>query len=152
MARGKALLPHDFMRKLERIDKDINGITQKVLNQGADFVLPKLKAKARSVVGKGTKYPSRSTGEAVDSIGKSPVKKNRRKGIDVKLGVADPRKRQPKNARLPLTNAMLLNIIEYGKKAVDQPPKPIVRPIEAQYKDQTLSLMARELDKEVGDL
>ncbi|GHU90623.1 hypothetical protein FACS1894202_10710 [Clostridia bacterium] len=143
MAKAKVLLPNDYMKRLRKLEVGIDGIVASALKDGAEFMMPKLKAKMQSVIGHGTKYPSRTTGEMISSVGISPVKETRRGGQNVKVGLSEPRKKQvaPKKFHTnkkgrkiasrgyyEITNAMLANIIEFAaarRATTSQMVKPV---------------------------
>ncbi|GHU91577.1 hypothetical protein FACS1894202_13260 [Clostridia bacterium] len=169
MAKSKVLLPNDYMKRLRKLEVGIDRIVASALKEGAEFLLPKLKAKMQTVIGHGTKYPSRTTGEMISSVGISPVKETRRGGQNVKIGLSEPRKKQvaPKKFHMnkkgrkiasrgyyEITNAMLANIIEFGRRKAgyNQPPKPMVKPVANANMDKCLNIMSVKLDKEVGSL
>ena len=101
-------LPEEFLLKLSRLGNKTDEIIPKVLEAGAEVVLEKVKSNLKSVVGSGTKEPSRSTGELVRSLGVSKPRQDRDGNWDVKIGFAEPRKDGTSNAKIA-------NVLEYGK-------------------------------------
>ena len=114
-----------------------------MLTAGGEVVLQKVKSGLASVIGKGTKYDSRSTGELERSLGLSSVKMDRDGNHNIKIGFAEPRSDGG-------SNAMLANIIEYGKSG--QPAKPFLKPAQTSSRKACTSAMIRKLEEEVEKL
>ena len=91
MAKADFKLPDEFLTKLSRLGKDTDSVAEKVLEAGGQVVLAKVRSNLFSVIGSGTKYDSRSTGELAQSLGLSPVKLNREGNHDIKIGFSEPR-------------------------------------------------------------
>ena len=108
MAKVDIKLPDDFQQKLSRLGSDFDPVAEKVLEAGGKVVLDKVRASLSAVVGSGTKYPSRSTGELESALGLSPAKLDRSGNHNIKVGFSEPRSDGGSNAKLA-------NIIEYGK-------------------------------------
>ena len=108
MAKCEMKLPEEFLLKISRLGSDFDSVADSVLQAGGEVVLAKVRSNLSSVVGKGTKYDSRSTGELEGALGLSPSKLNRDGNHDVKVGFAEPRSDGGSNAKLA-------NILEYGK-------------------------------------
>lgn len=108
MARADFKLPDEFLTKLSQLGKDTDAVTEKVLEAGGKVVLAKVRSNLAAVIGSGTKYDSRSTGELAQSLGLSPVKLNREGNHDIKIGFSEPRSDGGSNAKIA-------NILEYGK-------------------------------------
>ena len=153
MARCQVKMPDDFALKLSKIEHNISGITEKVVEAGGKVALEITRDELDSAIG-GTKFESRSTGELQSALGVSPVSVSKKGMVNVKIGFNEPRRRQyrAKNKRSynELTNAMIANVIEYGKSG--QPAKPFM----ARAKKKALRLckkaMAETFDKEVNKL
>ncbi len=143
MAKVDVKLPEDFLVKLSRLGNKTDEICEKALEAGGEVVLVKVKSNLSSVVGSGTKYESRSTGELEDSVGLSPVKMDRDGNHNIKIGFSEPR---PDGG----SNAKIANIIEYGKHG--QPAKPFLKPARSASRRECISAMQRVLEEEVGRL
>ncbi len=143
MAKVDVKLPEDFLVKLSRLGNKTDEICEKALEAGGEVVLAKVKSNLSSVVGSGTKYESRSTGELEDSVGLSPVKMDRDGNHNIKIGFSEPR---PDGG----SNAKIANIIEYGKHG--QPAKPFLKPAKSASRRECISAMQRVLEEEVGRL
>lgn len=143
MAKVDVKLPEDFLVKLSRLGNKTDEICEKALEAGGEVVLAKVKSNLSSVVGSGTKYESRSTGELEDSVGLSPVKMDRDGNHNIKIGFSEPRSDGGSNAKIA-------NIIEYGKHG--QPAKPFLKPAKSASRRECVSAMQRVLEEEVGRL
>ena len=115
MAKVNMKMPEEFLMRVSKLADQTDVIIPKVLEAGGDVVLEKVKSNLQSVVGKDTKYPSKSTGELVSSLGLTSAKQDRNGDYNVKVGFAEPRSDGGSNAKIA-------NIIEYGKHG--QPAKP----------------------------
>lgn len=143
MAKVDVKLPEDFLVKLSRLGNKTDEICGKALEAGGEVVLAKVKSNLSSVVGSGTKYESRSTGELEDSVGLSPVKMDRDGNHNIKIGFSEPRSDGGSNAKIA-------NIIEYGKHG--QPARPFLKPARSASRRECVSAMQRVLEEEVGRL
>lgn len=143
MAKVDVKLPEDFLVKLSRLGNKTDEICEKALEAGGEVVLAKVKSNLSSVVGSGTKYESRSTGELEDSVGLSPVKMDRDGNHNIKIGFSEPRSDGGSNAKIA-------NIIEYGKHG--QPARPFLKPAKSASRRECVSAMQRVLEEEVGRL
>jgi HK97 gp10 family phage protein len=143
MAKFSFKIPEEFLSKLATLENRCDEIIPKALDAGSDVVLDRVRTNLQSVVGGNTKTESRSTGELLKSLGKSPAKLDRNGVYNIKIGFADPRS-DGKN------NAMLANIIEYGKHG--QPPRPFLKPAKKQSKKDCLKAMQEVLEREMGSI
>ena len=141
MARAEMKMPEDFLLKVSRLNEKTDEILPRVLEAGGQVVLERVKSNLSAVVGKGTKIPSRSTGELESALGLSPAKPKRNgSGWDIKVGFAEPRSDGDSNAKIA-------NILEYGKHG--QPPKPFLKPAKTQSRKACIETMKSKLDEEV---
>ena len=106
-------------------------------------MLSKVQSNISSVIGSGTKYDSRSTGELERSLGLTSPLVDRDGNHNIKVGFAEPRSDGG-------SNAMLANIIEYGKSG--QPAKPFLKPAQTSSRKACTSSMIRKLKEEVEKL
>ncbi len=134
-------MPDDFLMKLSRLAEKTDEIVPKVLEAGAEVVESAVRSNLKSVIGSGTKEPSRSTGTLVASLGTSPAKLDKDGNYNVKIGFGDSR---PDGK----SNAMLAGVIEYGKHG--QPPKPFMAKAKSRSKNACISAMTAALDSEVS--
>lgn len=143
MAKAQMMMPEDFLERLSRLGGKSDEIAEKVLTAGGEVVLQKVKSSLASVIGKGTKYDSRSTGELERSLGLSSVKMDRDGNHNIKIGFAEPRSDGGSNAKIA-------NVIEYGKHG--QPAKPFLKPAKTAAKSACEAAMAQKFEEEVGKL
>lgn len=143
MAKADFKLPDEFLTKLSRLGKDTDSVAEKVLEAGGQVVLAKVRSNLATVIGSGTKYDSRSTGELAQSLGLSPVKLNRAGNHDIKIGFSEPRSDGGSNAKIA-------NILEYGKSG--QPANPFLKPAKSASKAECIRAMEQTLKEEVEKL
>lgn len=140
MAKVNMKMPEEFLMKVSKLADQTDVIIPKVLEAGGDVVLEKVKSNLQSVVGKDTKYPSKSTGELVSSIGLTSAKQDRNGDYNVKVGFAEPRSDGGSNAKIA-------NIIEYGKHG--QPAKPFLKPAKSASRKPCMGAMIAKLEEEI---
>ena len=143
MAKCEMKMPEDFLLKISKLGSNFDGVADTVLQAGGEVVLKRVKSNLFSVVGRGTKYDSRSTGELEGALGLSPSKLNRDGNHDIKVGFAEPRSDGSSNAKLA-------NIIEYGKHG--QPAKPFLKPAKTASKAACIEAMRQKFEEEVQKL
>lgn len=141
MAKVDVKMPEDFLMKVSRLADKTDEIIPRVLEAGGEVVLSKTKANLQSVIGSGTKYDSRATGELSAALGLSPALQDRNGNHNVKIGFSEPRRGGGSNAKLA-------NIIEYGKSG--QPPKPFLKPAKSTSRRPCIEAMKAKLDEEVS--
>jgi len=143
MAKIEIRMPEEFLLKLSRLGDKTDEIIPMVLEAGGKVVLAKVKGNLSSVIGRGTKVKSRSTGELERSLGLSPAKQKRDgSGWDIKVGFAEPRRGRGDS------NAKIANIIEYGRHG--QPAKPFLKPARTQSRKAAIEAMKEKLEQEVA--
>ena len=143
MARVDVKMPDEFLKRMSRLGSNFDSIAETVLEAGGEVVLEKTKSNLASVIGSGTKYDSRSTGELESSLGLTGVKMDRNGNFNIKVGFSEPR-------RDGGSNAQLANIIEYGKSG--QPAKPFLKPAKSASKKQCIEAMKQAFETEVEKL
>lgn len=143
MARVDVKMPDEFLERMSRLGSNFDAIAETVLEDGGEVVLEKTKSNLASVIGSGTKYDSRSTGELESSLGLTGVKMDRNGNFNIKVGFSEPR-------RDGGSNAQLANIIEYGKSG--QPAKPFLKPAKSASKKQCIEAMKQAFETEVEKL
>lgn len=139
MAKVSILFPTAFMDQLTKIAAKTDIAIPRALEAGGKVVFEKMKANLRGAIGRDTKYKSRSTGKLLSALGASPVKVNDEGNFDIKVGFSEGRN---------VNNAMLANILEYGKHG--QPPKPILKPTRASSRKPCIEAMQNVLNEELG--
>ena len=140
MAKCTIKLGEQFMRELTQMAGNIDRAIPHALEAGGKVVYGIMKGNLDRAVGKGTNYPSRSTGKLQSSLGVSPVKLDDSGNYDVKVGFAEGRGK--------VSNAMQANILEYGKPG--QPPKPILKPTRRSSRKPCIEAMQAALKEELG--
>lgn len=143
MAKANMKLPDDFLEKLSRLGNRTDEICEEMLKAGGEVVLSKAKSNLSSVVGQGTKYKTRSTGELESALGLSDVRLDKNGNYNIKIGFAESRKDGSSNAKLA-------NIIEYGKSG--QAAKPFMKPAKNSSKTKYIEVMKATFDKEVDSI
>ena len=129
--------------KVSRLADKTDEIIPKVLEAGAEVVEDKVRSNLQSVIGSGTKYDSRSTGELLRSLGTSPALQDRNGDFDIKVGFSEPRSDGDSNAKIA-------TILEYGKSG--QPAKPFLKPAKTASRQECIDAMTKALDEEVEKL
>ena len=143
MARVDVKMPDEFLERMSRLGSNFDSIAETVLQAGGEVVLAKTQSNLASVIGSGTKYDSRSTGELESSLGLTGVKMDRNGNFNIKVGFSEPRSDGG-------SNAQLANIIEYGKSG--QPAKPFLKPAKSASKKQCIESMKQAFETEVEKL
>ena len=140
MAKVDIKMPDEFLERISRLGKDFDAVAESVLEAGGEVVLAKAQGNLSGVVGRGTKYDSRYTGELAGAMGLSPAKLDRSGNHNVKIGFAEPRSDGGSNAKLA-------SILEYGKHG--QPAKPFMKPAKTATKAAAISAMQQKFEEEV---
>ena len=144
----------DFSKKLAALGSHTDEILEKAMSAGAEAALPIVRAELQGAIGGDTKEPSRSTGELVNSLGISPVMVDNKGITNVKIGFSEPRRHQyaakKKRSYYTVTNAMIANVLEYGKHG--QPPRPWLKRAKTQATKVVRAKAQEIIDKEVEKL
>jgi HK97 gp10 family phage protein len=140
MAKVSFKMPDDFLLKASKLASQTDEIIPKVLEAGGDVVLEKVKDNLSAVIGRGTKLPSRSTGELLSSLGLSGARQDRNGDFNVKVGFAEPRSGGGSNAKIA-------NILEYGRHG--QPAKPFLAPAKSASRKACIEAMSKKLEEEI---
>ena len=143
MAKATWTMPEDFLMKVSRLADKTDEILPKVLEAGAEVVEAKVRSNLASVIGKGTKEPSRSTGQLLAALGTSPALQDRNGDFNVKVGFSEPRSDGESNAKIAA-------ILEYGKSG--QPAKPFLKPAKSASKSAAIEAMKAKLESEVNGI
>ena len=143
MAKVDIKMPEEFLNRMSKLGSRFDTIAEAVLEAGGEVVLARTKSNLSSVVGAGTKYDSRSTGELEGALGLTPAKVDRDGNHNIKLGFAEPRRDGGSNAKIA-------NILEYGKHG--QPAKPFLKPAKSASKSACRNAMVQKLEEEIGKL
>lgn len=156
MAKQSAIVRFDneFEKKLAALGSHTDEILEKAMTAGAEEALPTVRECLQSVIGRGNKYPDRSTGEMVNSLGVSPVKVDSNGVINVKIGFNEPRKKQyiskKKGKSAEVTNGFIANVLENGKHG--QPARPWLKRAKTQATKVFRAKAQKVIDEEVEKL
>lgn len=137
MAKCTYKLPEELLRKLSKLGSKMDEVSETVLEAGGEVVLEKVKSNLEGVLS------GNSSGELVSSLGLSGVRIDKNGNSNIKVGFAEPRKDGT-------SNAMVANIIEYGKH--NQPAKPFLKPAKTASKKQCIETMAKTLEEEIDKI
>lgn len=139
-AKATIKMPEEFLLKLSKLGNKTDEIISDALEVGGKIVLSEVKSNLKSIIGKNTKYKSKSTGKLISSLGLSPIKLDKNNNYNVKVGFSEP---HDKNT----SNAMIANIIEYGKSG--QPPKPFLKPAKQKSRKPCINAMKAKIESEI---
>lgn len=137
MAKCTAKLPEDLLKKLSSVGSNMDKIAESALKAGGEVVLKKTKSNLEAMV------EGPSTGQLVNALGLSPVLLDRNGNYNIKVGFDEYRKDGS-------SNAMVANIIEYGKHG--QPAKPFLKNAKTSSKKECEETMARKIEEEIKKL
>ena len=143
MAKLNARLPEEFLLKISRLGEKTDEIVPRVLEAGANVVLPKVKSNLQNSIGKDTKQESRSTGELVAALGISPAKIDKNGNHDLKIGFAEPRADGNINAKIA-------NVLEYGRS--NQIARPFLAPAKSATRRNCIETMKATLEDELENI
>ena len=134
-------MPDEFLENLSRIGTDFDYVAKKALQEGAKPILDQARQNLRGVIGKDTKYPSRSKGELLGSLGVTPPLQDKDGNWNIKIGVGDSIDSEG------VPNALKAQVLEYGKAG--QAPKPWLKPARRKGRKAAISRMQDVLEKEL---
>ena len=140
MAKALFQMPDEFLRRVSALGAKTDEIMPRVLDAGGRVMLARIKSNLQAVIGKGTKYRSRSTGELVAALGVSAARMDREGNYNVKIGFSEPRRDGESNAKLA-------NILEYGRHG--QPARPFLAPAKSASKNACVEVMKTALTEEI---
>ena len=143
MAKATFKMPDEFLMKVSKLEERTDEILPRVLEAGAEVVEAKVRSNLRAAIGKGTKDPSRSTGELLSALGTSSAKQDRDGNFNVKVGFSEPRRDGDSNAKIA-------TILEYGKSG--QPAKPFLKPAKSASKSACIQAMEQKLTEEIDKI
>lgn len=134
MAKCTYTLPEELLKKMSKLGSNMDEISKKVLEVGGEVVLDKVKSNLEGVL------TGESSGELINSLGLSSVRLDKDGNPNIKIGFNEPRKDGK-------SNAMIANIIEYGKH--NQPARPFLKPAKTQSKKPCIDAMTEKLKEEI---
>lgn len=143
MAKTTMKMPEDFLLKISRLGEKTDKIIPEVLKVGAEVVEKKVRSNLQSVIGSGTKKPSKSTGQLLAALGTSSAKQDKDGNFNVKIGFAENRTDGESNAKIA-------NILEYGRHG--QAAKPFLKPAKNATKSACENAMKSKLEEELRKL
>lgn len=136
-------MPDDFLERISKLAEKTDEIVPRVLRAGGEVMVVQVRGNLQAIIGKGTKYPSRSTGKLLAALGVSGARMDRNGNYNVKIGFAE-------NRSDGVANAKLANIIEHGKSG--QPPKPFLRSARSMAKHASIAAMKAKLEEEIDKI
>lgn len=140
MAKATFKMPDEFLMKVSKLEERTDEILPRVLEAGAEVVEAKVRSNLSAAIGKGTKEPSRSTGELLSALGTSSAKQDRDGNFNVKVGFSEPRRDGDSNAKIA-------TVLEYGKSG--QPARPFLKPAKSASKSACIQAMEQKLTEEI---
>jgi len=139
MARCEIKMPDEFLDKLSKLGDRFDQAAPKILQSGGKVVLSQMKANLEGRIGKDTKYPSRSKGDLVRSLGITPALQDRNGEWNIRVGVGDSKDREG------VPNALKAQVLEYGKSG--QKAKPWMKPARRKARKPAIHAMDRDAEK-----
>ena len=143
MAKATFKMPDEFLMKVSKLEERTDEILPRVLEAGAEVVEAKVRSNLSAAIGKGTKDPSRSTGELLSALGTSSAKQDRDGNFNVKVGFSEPRRDGDSNAKIA-------TVLEYGRSG--QPAKPFLKPAKSASKSACIQAMEQKLTEEIDKI
>jgi len=140
VAKATFKMPDEFLMKVSKLEERTDEILPRVLEAGAEVVEAKVRSNLSAAIGKGTKEPSRSTGELLSALGTSSAKQDRDGNLNVKVGFSEPRRDGDSNAKIA-------TVLEYGRSG--QPAKPFLKPAKSASKSACIQAMEQKLTEEI---
>ena len=139
MGKVKIEMPTQWLDTIAGMGNALDAAIPRALEAGGKVVLDRMKSNLQAAIGRGTKTKSRSTGKLAASLGVSPAKLDRDGNLDVKVGFSE--------GRGDISNAMLANVLEYGKHG--QPPKPFLKQTKSSSRKPCIEAMQTALKEEL---
>ena len=143
MAKATFKMPDEFLMKVSKLEERTDEILPRVLEAGAEVVEAKGRSNLSAAIGKGTKDPSRSTGELLSALGTSSAKQDRDGNFNVKVGFSEPRRDGDSNAKIA-------TVLEYGRSG--QPARPFLKPAKSASKSACIQAMEQKLTEEIDKI
>ena len=142
MAKAEISMPTDFLDRLSRLGERIDDVSEKVLIAGGEVIEAQVRDNLKGVIGRNTKYESQSTGQLLSSLGKNSVRVDDDGNSNIKIGFSEHRTDG-------VSNAMLANVLEYGKHGQAAKPflKPAVKSAKSACEEKMISTFESEVDE-----
>ena len=155
MAKMSIQMPSALELKFTELGRRSDEVIDKCLEAGAEVVLNAVRNNLRGVLS-----AEHKNGELINALGITPVKIDEAGVHNVKVGFAEPRKKQlktkngksKKRSYYEQTNAMVANVLEYGGRDGKQPARPFVQPAKKQSEKPALDAITRKFDEEVAKI
>ena len=141
MAKAEISMPTDFLDRLSCLSERIDDVSEKVLIAGGEVIESQVRDNLKGVIGRNTKYESQSTGQLLSSLGKTSVRVDDDGNSNIKIGFSEHRTDG-------VSNAMLANVLEYGKHGQAAKPflKPAVKSAKSACEEKMISTFESEVD------
>lgn len=143
MAKATWEMPEDFMRKISRLESSTDEIIPEVLKAGGEIALEEVRMSLNRVILQDKAHKRKQTGQLTSALGLTKARVNRDGDYDVKVGFAENRKDGK-------ANAMIANVIEYGK--FNQPARPFLKPAKSKCKGKCIKAMEQKLEEKIKKL
>ena len=144
-------MPEELYKAIQKLTENQNEILNSTIEASGEVVLKAVRSNLNRAI---TNSSERSTGELKSSLGMTSVKINSKGIHNVKIGFAEPRRKQyaakKKRSYYTITNALIANVLEYGK--IGQTPRPFMRPAKVTSKKACIEAMRSKFDEEVHKL
>lgn len=142
MAKAEISMPTDFLDRLSRLGERIDDVSEKVLIAGGEVIETQVRDNLKGVIGHTTKYDSQSTGQLLSALGKTSVHVDDDGNSNIKIGFSEHRTDG-------VSNAMLANVLEYGKHGQAAKPflKPAVKSAKIACEEKMIATFESEVDK-----
>lgn len=141
MARCTMKMPDDFIRRIATLGDKTDEVMANVLEAGAEVVEKEVKSNLSAVIGSGTKFPSKSTGQLENALGVTPALIDKDGNSNIKIGFAEPRVDGESNAKIA-------NILEYGSSNMQA--KPFLAPAKSKSRTPCKRAMIQKLEEEIN--
>ena len=141
MARATIKMPDDFIAKISTLGNKTDEVMANVLEVGAEVIEKEVKNNLSAVIGSGTKFPSKSTGQFEKALGVTPVLIDKDGNSNIKIGFAEPRVDGDSNAKIA-------NMLEYGTSKMSA--KPFLAPAKSKSRIPCKKAMVQKLEEEIN--
>ncbi|MCM1166441.1 MAG: HK97 gp10 family phage protein [Lachnospiraceae bacterium] len=146
MAKCNVKLPEETLLKLSKLGKNIDRITAAMLEDGAAVVQAQAEKNLEAVIGKGTKYKSRSTGGLQKLVKSTKVYEIANGDRHIKIGVWGYYYPNGRETPAPL----VANVLEHGRS--NMTAKPWLKPALSKSRKACIAAMQKRFDDEVKKL
>lgn len=140
---------HGLDENFKALGSRLDRVTGEMALAGGKVMKEAMKKQLKSAIGKNLKVKGRSTGELLDALGVSRADVDYNGVTNVRVGFREPRKKQTKakseRSYGEVTNAMIANVLEYGKSG--QEPRPFIRKTIRAGKKEAEAAMAKKFEE-----